>query len=92
MINVSITMVKSKIHISVYGHSGVKGESLSCAGASTLFAALSASVEERSDYICESGYGYLCYPATDCNIAFSEMFRKGILLLKNKFPDEFNVN
>ena len=92
MINVSMTKANSMIYVSVYGHSGIKGESLSCAGASTLFAALSASVEEKCDYICKSGYGYLCFPVTDDNTAFSEMFRRGLLLLKNKFPDEFSIN
>lgn len=91
MINVSVTVVKSMIHISVYGHSGIKGESLPCAGASTLFAALAASVEDRIEYICESGYGYIVYPATPCNEAFTEMFKNGMKLLKKQFCDEFNI-
>lgn len=92
MINVSITEVKSMIHISVYGHSGTKGESLSCAGASTLFATLAVSVEDRSEYICKSGYGYIVYPATSNNKAFTEMFKNGINLLEKKYPKEFSVN
>lgn len=91
MINVSITEVKHMIHVSVYGHSGIKGESLTCAGASTLFAALAVTVEERSDYVCESGYGYIVYPATFCNKAFTEIFRNGMKLLEKQFPEEFSV-
>lgn len=89
MINIAITEVKHMIHISCYGHSGIKGESLPCAGASTLFAALSVTVENRSDYVCESGYGFLSYPETPFNKAVTEMFRNGMTLLKDKFPDEF---
>lgn len=91
MINVAITEEKHKIHISVYGHSGVRGESLQCAGASTLFAALAASVECISEYICESGYGCFMCPATDINKAMVQMFRNGMQLLKEKFPDEFRI-
>ena len=91
MINVAVTEVKGMIHISVYGHSGVRGESLPCAGASTLFAALASSVEPRSEYICESGYGDIVYPATDFNKTLTYMFKKGMTLLKNTYPDEFSV-
>ena len=91
MINVSVTEVKSMIHVSVYGHSGVKGESLTCAGASTLFAALAVSVEAKGEYICESGYGYMVFPASDINKAYTQMFLNGMKVLKKQFPEEFNI-
>lgn len=91
MIRVAITEVKNAIHISVWGHSGVKGESLQCAGASTLFAALSGSVKDRSDFVCESGYGYIVFPANKENKACAEMFRNGMELLSLQFPGEISV-
>lgn len=91
MINCSVTEVKGMIHISVYGHSGTKGESLSCAGASTLFGTIMNSLEDIDEYVCESGYGYLRFPATPENQVMTRMFKKGMELLKNKFPEEFNI-
>ena len=91
MINVSITEARGMIHISCYGHSGVRGESLQCAGASTLFGALAVTVEDKSEYICESGYGYMVFPATAENKAYTEMFRNGMKLLSDYFPGEFIV-
>ena len=91
MINVSITEARHMIHVSVYGHSGVKGESLQCAGASTLFGALSVSIDDKTEYICESGYGYMEYPATDVNRICTEMFRRGMELLSVNFPGEFSL-
>jgi uncharacterized protein YsxB (DUF464 family) len=91
MINVAITEVKGMIHISCYGHTGKKGESLTCAGASTLFGALSVAVEDKTEYICESGYGYMVYPATGENKAYTHMFRKGMELLSVNFPGEFSI-
>ncbi len=79
------------IHISCYGHSGVRGESLQCAGASTLFGALAVTVEDKSEYICESGYGYMVFPATSENKAYVNMFRNGMNLLSDYFPGEFIV-
>ncbi len=92
MINVAITETKGMIHISCYGHSGKKGDSLTCAGASTLFGALSFSIEDKTDYVCESGYGYMVFPATDENRVRTDMFRKGMELLAVNFPTEFNIN
>lgn len=91
MINIAITEVKGMIHITVYGHSGIKGESLQCAGASTLFGALAVSIDNKTDYVCESGYGYMSYPATDKNKAYTEMFRNGMEMLSDYFPGEFTV-
>lgn len=90
MIHVAITEVKHMIRVSCYGHSGKKGESLVCAGVSTLFGALAFSVEDRADFVCESGYGYICYPATPCNKAFNEMFKKGIELISANYPGEIS--
>ena len=91
MINVAITEVKGMIHVSCYGHSGVRGESLQCAGASTLFGTLAVTVSDKSEYICESGYGYMEFPATAENKAYTEMFRKGMELLSEHFSGEFTV-
>lgn len=91
MINVSVTENKSMVHISVYGHSGERGESLPCAGASTLFASLSVSVEKRCEYVAESGYGYIVFPATQYNKALTDMFTNGMKLLAMQFPKEFSV-
>ncbi len=91
MINVSVTEVKGMIHISVYGHSGKKGDSLQCAGASTLFGALSVTASDKTEYICESGYGYMVFPATSENKAYVNMFRNGMKLLSDCFSGEFNI-
>lgn len=91
MINVSVTESKGILHISCYGHSGKKGDSLICAGASTLFATLSAAIADKTEYVCESGYGYMEYPATDVNRVCTEMFRKGMELLSVNFPGEINI-
>ncbi|MBR2410150.1 MAG: ribosomal-processing cysteine protease Prp [Clostridia bacterium] len=91
MINVSVTEKKNRIYISCYGHSGIKGESLQCAGASTLFAALAVTVSDRIDYTCESGYGFIEFPATEINKAFLSVFLNGMRILNDTFPGEFNI-
>lgn len=91
MINVAITESKGMLHVSCYGHSGLKGSSLICAGASTLFATLSVAIDNKSEYVCESGYGYIEYPATDVNRVCTEMFRKGMELISVNFPGEINI-
>ena len=91
MINVSVTEIRGMIHVSCYGHSGINGESLQCAGASTLFGALAVSIDDKTEYVCESGYGYMEYPATDVNRVCTEMYRRGMELLAVNFPGEFNV-
>lgn len=88
MISCVISDVNEMINVSVYGHSGERGESLICAGASTLFGTLSVSVEEISEYICESGYGFLVFPKTDRNLVMTKMFRNGLEMISRAYPGE----
>lgn len=92
MINISVSEKSGMIYVSVWGHSGKRGESLACAGMSTLFAALKVSVTDVKEEAARPGYGYIHCSDNIGNRSKAHMFLEGVKLLQEKFPEEFYLH
>lgn len=83
-----------KLVIECEGHSGKRGSSLICAGASTLMEALSASLKRRGEYPIEIRHdGYMLIKVRS-NAFTDDMVYScvtGFKVLAENYPDEVKI-
>lgn len=92
MIKAKFSKGKRDILLTVSGHSGKRGESLVCAGASTLVFALERTLENSSiahEKVISNGLFQII--AEDKAQPYFDVVLSGLMLLSEKYPDEVKL-
>lgn len=92
MIKAKFSQGKTDILLTVSGHSGKRGESLVCAGVSTLVFALERTLKESEftyDKVISDGLIQLV-SGKDA-LPFFEVVLNGLMLLAEYYPDEVKL-